>query len=366
MVQLRVRAQTGSYEITVGRAAWRRIGIFCRRAGYSSVFIVTEPDIWKHWGKRFLSETGFGSKSVLLIPSGERSKSLAQVRTLAEELIERGADREAALVALGGGVVGDVAGFVGGIYMRGIDTLQAPTTMVGQVDSAIGGKNGVNLPGAKNILGTLAPPRLVAANPEVLRSLSPRAYRSGLFEVIKHGIIRDPALFRFLERNREAILSQSPRVMERLVAWGAKVKVQVVIRDEKESGLRRILNFGHTLGHALEAATGFRRLLHGEAVGWGMLMATRIAAGKKMLALREEEKIRAMIDSYGPLPSLKGITAKQLIPFLARDKKTVRGVVHWILPLRVGAVRVTTRVTTREIQRAIQEILRRSHGGADK
>ena len=365
MVQFRVRTQTGSYEVAVGRAAWRRIGAFCRRAGYSSVFIVTEPGIWKHWGKHFLGETGFRSKSILLIPSGERSKSLRQVRVLAEELIERGADRESALVALGGGMVGDVAGFVGSIYMRGIDTLQAPTTMVGQVDSAIGGKNGVNLPGAKNILGSLAPPRLVAANPEVLRSLSPRAYRSGLFEVIKHGIIRDPALFRFLEQNREAILSQSPRVMERLVAWGAKIKVQVVVQDEKESGLRRILNFGHTLGHALEAATGYRRLLHGEAVGWGMLMATRIAAGKKMLARREEEKIRALIGSYGPLPSLQGINSKQLIPFLARDKKTVRGVVHWILPVRVGAVRVTSRVSTREIQKAILAVQSLSLGGAE-
>ena len=355
MFQFQVRSKTSTYPVWVGSRAWHALGDFLRRADYSSVFIATEPGIWKSWQGEFLQATGLHSGAEILIPSGERSKSLTRLRALAGELLNRRADRQSALIALGGGVVGDLAGFAGSVYMRGIDTLQAPTTLVGQIDSALGGKTGVNLPGAKNILGTVTPPRLVAANPQVLRSLSPRAFRSGLYEVIKHGIILDVPLFRFVKRNLESILGQDPQVMETLVARAARVKIRVVSRDERETGLRRILNFGHTLGHALEAGTHYRRFLHGEAVGWGMILATRIARAKGLLSPRDEVEILELIRSVGPLPSLAGLKARQLVTLLSRDKKTVRGVVHWILPEKIGAVRVVTDISTAEVEKAFRD-----------
>ncbi len=358
MIQLRVQTGTSSYSILVGNRAWHELGRFCRREKYSSVFIVTESRIWRAWGRKFLQATGLPSASAILVPPGERSKSLAGVKALAQQLVKRRADRESAIVILGGGVVGDLAGFVASIYMRGIDTIQAPTTMVAQIDSAIGGKTGVNLPEAKNMLGTVTPPRLVAANPEVLGSLSPRAYRSGLYEAVKHGIIQDPRLFHFIRENLKPILAQDPKIMDRLIAWAAGVKVRVVNRDERESDLRRILNFGHTLGHALEAATHYRRFLHGEAVGWGMLLANRIAEEKKILPPTEARKIEELICSVGPLPSLQGITSRQLVALLGRDKKTVRGVVHWILSERIGSVRIVTRVANTLIEKAFRDVAR--------
>ena len=358
MIQLRVQSGTSSYSISVGNRAWHEVGRFCRREKYSSVFIVTESRIWQAWGKKFLRATGLPSGSAILVPPGERSKSLSGVKALAQQLVKRRADRHSALVALGGGVVGDLAGFVASIYMRGIDTIQAPTTMVAQIDSAIGGKTGVNLPEAKNMLGTLTPPRLVAVNPEVLGSLSPRAYRSGLYEAVKHGIIRDARLFHFIRENLNAILAQDPRIMNRLIAWAAGVKVRVVSLDERESDLRRVLNFGHTLGHALEAAAHYRRFLHGEAVGWGMLLATRIAEGKKMLPAPEARKMEELICSLGPLPTLRGITARRLIGLLGRDKKTVRGVVHWVLSERIGSVRIVTRVGDALVEKAFRDVQR--------
>ena len=241
VIQLRVQTGTSSYTISVGNRAWQEVGRLCRREKYSSVFIVTESRIWRAWGQEVPAGDRLHSASVILVPPGERSKSLAGVKALAQKLVKRRADRESAVVVLGGGVVGDLAGFVASIYMRGIDTIQAPTTMVSQIDSAIGGKTGVNLPEAKNMLGTLTPPRLVAANPEVLGSLSPRAYRSGLYEAVKHGIIQDPRLFHFIRENLKPILAQDPKIMDRLIAWAAGVKVRVVNRDERESDLRRIL-----------------------------------------------------------------------------------------------------------------------------
>jgi 3-dehydroquinate synthase len=212
------------------------------------------------------------------MPDGERSKRLATLEKLAEKLVKQGADRGVTLIALGGGVVGDVTGFLASIYMRGVDVIQAPTTVLAQVDAAIGGKTGVNLASGKNLLGTFHQPRAVLVDPSVLETLPSREYQAGLYESLKCGIIGDPELFKLFEDRRREILDRDPVVIEKVIADSVRLKASVVSADEREGGLRQILNLGHTIGHALEAETRYTQLLHGEAVAWGMIAATHIAA----------------------------------------------------------------------------------------
>ena len=244
----------------------------------SRIFVVTSPRIRKHWGstlkKSFIRVDR--KLEILEMPDGERSKKLSQLEKLAAKLMKRGADRHSVILALGGGVVGDVGGFLASIFMRGVPVVQIPTTLLAQVDSAIGGKTGVNLASGKNLLGTFYQPLAVLADPDVLATLPEREYRSGLFEAMKYGVIRNPAIFELMESKRDALLARDGALLEKLIAECIRVKAEVVSADEREGGERRILNFGHTIGHALEAETRYKKLLHGEAVGWGMIAAALI------------------------------------------------------------------------------------------
>jgi len=322
-----------------------------------SVLVITVAAVRRRWGKDLagsLKEAGF-VPSFTEMPDGERFKTLKTVESLAEELLKAGADRNSVLVAFGGGVVGDVTGLLASLYMRGLDFVQVPTTLLAQVDAAVGGKTGVDLKQGKNLLGTFHHPRVVIIDPLLLSTLPEREFRAGLFEVLKCGVIRDPAIFEFMEQNRESILNRNAASLERVISASVKVKAEVVAADERESGLRRILNFGHTLGHALEAETGYRRVLHGEAVAWGMLAATIIAEESGRLEKATARRIIAAVQGYAMWPRFDA-SARNILRRLAHDKKTLNGVVHFVLPTSVGSVDIVSDVPERVVMRAIDKV----------
>src|SRR5690349_7512386 len=266
---------------------------------------------------------------------GEPAKRLHTVEQLAESLVDAKADRKSLLVAFGGGVVGDSAGFLAAVFMRGVPVVQLPTTLVAQVDASIGGKTGVNLRAGKNLVGAFHQPRAVIVDPDILTTLDEREFRSGLFEALKCGVIRDRDLFTEMERHPKKILGRDSRAMQRLIADSLRVKADVVSADEKESGLRRILNFGHTIGHALEAATDYSHFLHGEAVAWGMVAAAAIARDADACNAETAERIINAIRLYGPLPPVS-CDVQSVVGRLGADKKTVAGAVHFVLPQKIG------------------------------
>jgi 3-dehydroquinate synthase len=324
--------------------------------GDARVIAVTSPGIRKHWGATL--QKGFsraGRKvEILEMPDSERSKKLSQVEKLAAKLVKRGADRRSVILALGGGVVGDVAGFLASVFMRGLPVVQIPTTLLAQVDSAIGGKTGVNLTAGKNLIGTFHQPLAVLVDPDVLATLPEREYRSGLFEAMKYGVIRNPAIFELMESQRDALLRRDGVPLEKLIAECIRVKADVVSADERESGERRILNFGHTIGHALEAETGYRKLLHGEAVGWGVISAALIGYALDVTDSLTAQRIIEMALAYGPLPKFKA-QGRRILKRLLADKKTVSGVPHFVLAKTIGKVEVVNNVPPRVVMRAIEE-----------
>jgi len=353
MRRLEVKSSAGDYTVLVGRGAWRALRHLNH---YTSTLVLTEAGLWERWGRKFARDTGWGRLRPVLVPTGESSKSLSMAGRVAAELLARGADRRSCLVALGGGVVGDLGGFVASTYMRGIDYVQAPTTVLAQVDSSMGGKTAVNVGAMKNLVGTFYAPRLVVSEPAVLASLTPRAFQSGLYEAVKHGILAGPVLFGWLERRVEGLRPGDTPLLEALVARAAQVKVDVVSRDEKEAALRRVLNLGHTFGHALEEATGYRRFLHGEAVGWGLLMVTRLAEIQGVLDPAVGKRIAQAVRSVGPLPPLRGLREEKVLELLPRDKKAVGGRVHWVLPEAIGKVQVTPDVPEEAVVQAFREV----------
>ena len=323
----------------------------------ASIFVVTNAAVRRHWGSA-LSDSLNQAKlhfQIVAMGDGERYKTMATVEDLATRLVERGADRRSLLVAFGGGVVGDVAGFVASIYMRGIDLVQAPTTLLAQVDAAIGGKTGVDLRAGKNLLGTFHQPRLVLIDPAVLATLPEREYRAGLYEALKCGVIRNPEIFDFMEKEREAILRRDAAALEWLIAECVRVKAAVVAADERETGLRRILNFGHTIGHALEAETSYKQYLHGEAVAWGMVAASMIGAGLQKTDAETARRIISAILAYAPLPRVTA-RSRSVVRRLRADKKTVNGTVHFVLPIAIGRVEIVPDVPERAVLQVVDEL----------
>jgi 3-dehydroquinate synthase len=320
-------------------------------------FVVTAPEVWALWSEAFLA--GFAlneSPAVLQLPAGEHHKRLAALERLAQQLATAGADRSSVLIAFGGGVIGDVTGFLAAIYMRGIDFIQVPTTLLAQVDSSVGGKTGVNLAAGKNLIGSFHHPRLVLADTTVLRTLPPAELRAGLFESLKAGLIYDAALFEFIEQHTESLLRQEAAPLTHVIAESVRIKACVVSQDEREAGLRMILNFGHTVGHAIEALTHYRGLLHGEAVGWGMRVAVE-ASRMRELPSAEADRILAAIDAFG-LPPLPRLTARRLLNAAAGDKKRIGGIRHFVLLERIGQAQVVNDLTDGELLQAIQRGLR--------
>jgi 3-dehydroquinate synthase len=354
-----VRTASAEYPVHVGRNLFPAIAReACRAQG--RCYILTSPEIWALWGEKFLAAFPKDQQpTVLFLPAGERFKRLAQAEKLADQLARAGADRSSLLIAFGGGIVGDAGGFLAAIYMRGIDYLQVPTTLLAQVDSSVGGKTGVNLAAGKNLIGSFHHPRAVFADIDLLQTLPERELRAGLMESIKAGIIRDAALFRFLEREAEKILGRDAAALEKVIGASIRMKAQVVGLDERESGVRMILNYGHTLGHAIEAATGYRKLLHGEAVGWGMLAALQIALARNTVGPDQAERIEKTIFAYGTLPGFR-TTPARLVAAAGRDKKNRAGTRRFILPKGIGNAVVVEDVTDEEIKAAIRWLLERA------
>ena len=321
------------------------------------LFVVSTEDVWRHQGGALSQALAGVPHELLYLPGGEDRKRLAPLELLAEEMVERGGDRSSLVIGFGGGIVNDMAGFLAAIFMRGVPVLQIPTTLLAQVDAAIGGKTGVNLTGGKNLIGSFHQPIAVLIDPAALDSLPEREYRAGLYEIIKAGIIRDAGLFRFLADASGGVLARTPAAVDRIVADSVRIKAEVVSADERESDLRRILNFGHTFGHALEAETRYTRFLHGEAVAWGMRAAVHLAEMTGHLSAKDSGDILEVLGIYGPIPPLHEISAANLLARLAHDKKTVRGMVHFVLPVRIGEVKVVSGIDEGLVFAAIRSAL---------
>jgi 3-dehydroquinate synthase len=318
------------------------------------VFVVTTADVWKHQGAALANGLSGVAHEVLELPGGEDQKRLAPVEALAEEMVRRGADRTSVVIAFGGGIVNDMGGFLAAIFMRGVPVIQVPTTLLAQVDAAVGGKTGVNLVSGKNLIGSFHPPLAVLIDPTVLDTLSNREYRAGLWEIVKAGIIRELGLFNYLSEQSADVLARKPEAVDHIIAESVRMKCEVVSADEREGDLRRILNFGHTFGHALEAETSYTRFLHGEAVAWGMRAAVYLAQRTGHLSAEDSVDILELIDRYGPIPAVTGIPAQNLVARLVHDKKTIQGKVHFVLPVRIGEVTVVSGVEPKLVDEAIR------------
>ncbi len=327
--------------------------------GRDQLFVITVARVRRRWGKKLMASLSSFKVQWVEMPDGERSKKLATVEQLAEKLVRRGADRDAVVLAFGGGVVGDVAGLLASLYMRGVEVVQIPTTVLAQVDAAIGGKTGVNLRAGKNLLGTFHQPRVVLIDPEVLSTLSEREFRAGLYEVLKCGVIGRPELFARLEKVEVRELRRDPAALEWFITEAVKLKAEIVAADEREDGLRRVLNFGHTVGHALEAASGYRRFLHGEAVAWGMIAATHISRAMNRCNELTARRITEATLTLGPLPRVE-VRGREILRVMQGDKKTRNGVVHFVLPREIGKVEVVSDVSEDVVIEAVDEMRRLS------
>ena len=321
------------------------------------VFVVTTQDVWRHAGDPLQRALAGRDFEVLHLPGGEDRKRLAPVEQLAEDMVQRGADRTSMVIAYGGGIVNDMGGFLAAIFMRGIPVLQIPTTLLAQVDAAVGGKTGVNLVSGKNLIGAFHQPLAVLTDPAILSTLPENEYRAGLYEIIKAGIIREPELFRYLAVHRDAVIARKPEAVDHIIAESVRMKAEVVSSDEREGDLRRILNFGHTFGHALEAETCYRRFLHGEAVAWGMRAAIYLGESTGRVSAEDSVEMLQLIADYGPIPPLSGIAAENLAARLVHDKKTVQGKVYFVLPVRIGEVTVVSGIDDRLVLDAIRSAL---------
>jgi len=316
-------------------------------------FIVSSPPIWKLHGGDFEHVT---REEPILIPDGERHKQTATVARIYDALVRAGADRASTLIAVGGGVVGDVAGFAAATYLRGIPVVQVPTTLLAQVDSAIGGKVGVNHPLGKNLIGAFHQPLAVVADPDLLSTLPRREFRAGLYEVVKYGIIASRSLFDRLTTELPLIFKRDPAQLAAIIGESCQIKANVVEIDERETGPRRALNFGHTIGHALEAVTKYKRFRHGEAVAYGMLAAGELGVTRGAFAPADRDALRELIVKMGPLPAVADLSAAQVVEAIGRDKKVVAGRLHYVLPTSIGSTTVATDVTTEELARAAEAI----------
>lgn len=362
MKSITVKLKERSYRIEIAGGLLDETGTLARRAtGDKSrrAVIVSNPTVHALYGARVshsLGRAGFETRH-FLIGDGERYKTLRVAESLLTFLIEQRIERSDLIVALGGGVVGDLAGFVASAYLRGIRFIQVPTTLLAQIDSSIGGKTAVNHRLGKNLIGAFYQPSLVVIDTETLRSLPQREMRAGLYEAIKYGVIQDRRLFDRITREIGKLSSYDETELEHLIARSCRIKADVVERDEREGNLRKILNFGHTVGHALEAVTSYRRFLHGEAVGHGMRAAARIAERLEMLSTRDRQAIDDAVESIGQLPRANTIALNDIISAMDRDKKAEAGRMVFVLPVEIGRVVIKSDVPPRIVRSALNDAL---------
>jgi 3-dehydroquinate synthase len=347
-IRVDVHAGTHPSSILIGEGVSERATALLDAHGIGSRrFIVSSPVIWRLHGPRL--QPLIGASEPILIPDGERYKNLQTVARIYEPLIRAGADRGSVLIAVGGGVVGDTAGFAAATFLRGITLVHVPTTLLAQVDSSIGGKVGVNHALGKNLIGAFHQPEIVLIDPTLLATLPRREFRSGLYEVVKYGMIASRDLFDRVARDLKAIFARDPRVLGAVIVESCRIKAEVVSKDEREGGLRRILNYGHTIGHALESVTRYRRFRHGEAIAYGMLAAADLAVARGALAELERQALARLITELGPLPAIADLSIAETMEAVRRDKKVVNGKLHFVIAIQIGATMTIDDVTEEEL-----------------
>jgi 3-dehydroquinate synthase len=317
-------------------------------------FVVSSPTVWRLHGAQL--QQALGAVEPILLPDGERYKNLQSVAKVYDALIRSNADRGSAIIAVGGGVIGDTAGFAAATFLRGITLAHVPTTLLAQVDSSVGGKVGVNHALGKNLIGAFHQPRVVVIDPLLLRTLPRREFRSGLYEVVKYGMIASRNLFDLLVRNTKAIFDRDPAVLVPAIVESCSIKADVVSKDEREGGLRRILNYGHTVGHALEAVTKYRRYRHGEAIAYGMLAAADLAVARGALGERERQALAHLIAALGPLPPVGDLPLGEVLEAVRRDKKVVNGTLHFVIAIEIGATMTVDDVTEPELAAVLERL----------
>ncbi len=362
---LDVHTATATYPVHIGPGVLRHLPavISALPGAVSKAVMITSPAIDQLWGDATRAVVPHRTHTLHML-AGEQHKRLSTLETLCEQLAELGADRDTLLIALGGGVVGDITGFLAAVYMRGLRFLQIPTTLLAQVDSSVGGKAGVNLAAGKNLVGSFHQPVAVLADTDTLATLPERELRAGLQESVKSAILGDADLFDYMEQHIAAILAGDPEKLAHVVEASIRVKARIVAEDEFETGVRATLNLGHTLGHAIEAATHYTELLHGEAIGWGTLAAVHLAQNRNAIATQDAARIAKLIRRTTELPAFHS-TADQLVALTARDKKNRSGVLKFILPTGIGTVDIVRDVTSAELHAAAEAMLAEVHAPAN-
>jgi 3-dehydroquinate synthase len=356
MPPLRIDVTTPSrpYSVTIEDHAIERLGQVLDAAhAPERRFVISSPLVWRLHGPRIARAVKGES---ILVPDGERHKHLATVARIYDALVRANAERASTIITFGGGVIGDMAGFAAATYLRGVALVHVPTTLLAQVDSAIGGKVGVNHVLGKNLIGAFYQPHAVVIDPSVLGTLPRREFRAGLYEVVKYGMTSSAGLFNRLILERTAIFTREPQALTPVLAESCRIKADVVSADERESGVRRILNFGHTAGHAIEAVTKYRRFRHGEAVAIGMLVAAELSGARRTLADSDKKALANLIASLGPLPPIADISTAQMLDAMRHDKKIVAGRLHFVLPTAVGATTIVDDVTGKELREALKRV----------
>ena len=359
MKTVRVDLGNRSYDILIGAGLLDQCYQFLEQYKTGKrIFLISNPSVSQLFGKSLiqgLSENGY-QVTEIFIPDGEAHKNLGTVEDLYSALITQRADRSSTLVALGGGVTGDIVGFVAATFLRGVPYLQIPTTLLSQVDSSVGGKTGVNHRLGKNMIGAFHQPHLVCIDTNTLASLPPREFQSGLYEVVKYGLICDSEFFEFFESHLEDIQERIPSILEKLIGRCCEIKAEITSSDEKEQGLRRILNFGHTFGHALEGATEFQGLIHGEAIAWGMLAETRLSFMRGYLNESNSEKISRCIRRIGELPPVDLVPTQGILEAMKCDKKRQDDQVVFVLLEDIGKTRITAGIEEDTLIQAWEQI----------
>lgn len=352
---IRVATASRQYPVHVGAGLLSRLDALLAEAGVDGQRVaVSSPTVWKALGPPL--ERALGDMEHVLVPDGERSKTIRTMVRIHDALIRLAADRSVTIVGIGGGVIGDVVGFAAATYLRGVALVHVPTTLLAQVDSSIGGKVGVNHPLGKNLIGAFHQPLAVFADPEVLATLSRREFRAGLYEVVKYGMIADRGLFERVAHDLDAIVRREQDALTPVIAACCRIKAQVVAEDERENGLRRILNFGHTAGHAIEAVTKYRRFRHGEAVAHGMLVVADIGVRRGIFAEADRAALADLLARLGPLPAVGDLSAQALMAVMRRDKKVRKGRLHVVLPTGIGSTAIVDDVTEDDFVRSLRAV----------
>ena len=353
----RVDVTTGAHvsSILIGDGVLDRLGaLLDERDIGKRRFLVSTPAIWRLHGEQV--RRALPGIEPILIPDGERHKHLGSVSKIYDALIRANADRGSALIGFGGGVIGDTAGFAAATFLRGISFVQVPTTLLAQVDSSVGGKVGVNHALGKNLIGAFYHAALVVIDPLTLRTLPRREFRSGLYEVVKYGVIASRPLFDRVSSQTKAIFDRDPAVLIPAIVDSVRIKADVVTADEREGGLRRMLNYGHTVGHALEAVTKYRRFRHGEAIAIGMLAAADLAVERGALGENERQALARLITTLGPLPPVADLAVGEVLEAIRRDKKVVDGTLHFVIAIQIGAAMTVDDVTEDELTAVLKRL----------